>query len=336
MIMAEQRGDGTLPRHPPRFRALLALLAGMCVAVQFSGSLALSALALVMWLGSLALLFRPALRRLWMPRCWTISLVFAVGSGLLLGERDVNLWGLSLSSAGLEAGLLMVVRGAFIFGLASWASQALGERDIQRVARRLGAAWLGAALPAALRLLPELLGQYRLASASTSGRRLARGYEVAVLLMCHTARVARDMAQARVEPRPQATRLEPGVDHERPPGVLRVALLGAPGAGKTTAARELAGILAEQGLQVGGVLQPATFEHGRRTGYELRDVASGHRRSFARKKRGCAEAAWATPLRWTAGSGRLSACGRRGAARTWSWWTSWGGWRPGARDTCRP
>ena len=255
----------TSTKTPPRYRLLLGVVALFCVAVQFSGTLPLSAVALAIWLAALALFFRPALARLWMPRFWTISVVFAVGSGLLLGEHDVKLWGLSLSSAGLEAGLLMVVRGAFIFGLASWASQAFEERDIQRAARRLGAAWLGAALPSALRLLPELMEQYRLASAGASGPRLARGYEVAVLLMCHTARVAREMSEG--------------------PRIFRVALLGAPGSGKTTAALKLVRALEECGLRVEGVVQPATFEDQRRTGYVLRDVASQRQRSFAQKKK---------------------------------------------------
>lgn len=249
----------------------MGLLALACVALQFGGQLWLSAVALGAWLVGLALFCRPALRRLWMPRFWLISLLFAVGSGLLLGRRDLQLWGLELSSAGLCAGLLMVARGALIFGLACWASLALAERDIQRAARRLGAAWLGTALPTALKLLPELVQQYHLAAAQAPGRRLARGYEVAVLLVCHTARLARQMARrADLE--------------QRGPGVLKVALVGTVGSGKTSAAQRLCESLERQGLRLGGVLQPRRMEQQQCRGYLLQDVASGAQRPFARRR----------------------------------------------------
>ena len=54
--------------HPRAIRWGMALLAAACVALQFAGSLPLTGAALALWLGALAALDRPSLRRLWMPR----------------------------------------------------------------------------------------------------------------------------------------------------------------------------------------------------------------------------------------------------------------------------
>lgn len=238
----------------------LALLALVCVALQFPGRLWLSALAVALWLGALALFEREALRRLWMPRFWLVTVLFALGSGLLLGRRDAGLLGLPLSAAGLEAGALMVVRGLLIFALAMWASRNVDERLIRRAARRVGLDPLGAAIPAALRLLPELQERYREAARRTAGQR-RRPYRLAVELLCDTARLAERMA-----------------------GPALFLIVGDRGAGKSTTAERAARRLVEAGVVVGGVLQPALRDGDERTGYGLRDLTSGEERPFARRR----------------------------------------------------
>lgn len=241
-------------------RRLLGFLALVCIAVQFQGSLVLSLVALLIWLCALALWDRISLRRMWMPRFWLITVVFAMGSGVLLGQRDMILLGISMSRVGLEAGVLMVLRGAFIFGLASWASRALTEEDFFNIARRVGAVPLGTAIPVALRLLPELTERFRQTTAGAKRRHIG---QVAVKLISDTASLAEEMALHRAKKR------------------LLVAVVGPRGSGKTTTLMQIVDRLKEHGLTVGGVVQPAVFEEGRRSGYLLREVSSGKDRPFA-------------------------------------------------------
>jgi nucleoside-triphosphatase len=257
---------------PPRHRGLLGLAALACIGVQVPGSLVLSALALALWLGLLAAFDRISLRRLWMPRFWVITLIFALASGLLLGPKATGGTGAILSPEGLQAGLLMVLRGAFIFALASWASRALAGETLKRAAARVGLARLGTALSTALQLLPELkdrlLAQAQKRKASTRWRKLQRFPELAVEVICETARLAAEIAG-------------PAREARRP---LRVAITGAPGAGKTTLVGDLLRRLRQRGLQVGGVTQPAILEGDRRAGYQLRDERTGEERPFARRR----------------------------------------------------
>jgi len=62
------------------------------------------------------------------------------------------------------------------------------------------------------------------------------------------------------------------------------AVVGARGVGKTTHILALLAPLREQGLLIGGVVQPVRYEGDRRTGYDLVDVATGDRRAFARHR----------------------------------------------------
>lgn len=247
-----------------RWMALVALIA---IGLQVTARLDLAALSLALWLLALSLADRGALRRLWLPRFWSITLLFALGSGWLLGEPDIR-WGpLSFSSFGLRAGALMVLRGAFVFGLAAWASRALARRDIERLAARLGLPRLGAALPTALTLLPELEQRYysaRRAARERGYRRLAFWREMAVALVRETAHLALGMAQA---------------------GARRVFVVGARGAGKSTLLTRLGAALRERGLVVGGVLQPASERdaQGRAESYTLFDLRTNDERPFARR-----------------------------------------------------
>lgn len=254
-------------------RRLLGAVATLCIAVQFKGWLFLSSAALVVWLLALSLLDRGSLRRLWMPRFWLITGVFALGSGLLLGVRDEQLWGMPLSKSGIEAGALMVVRGVFIFALATWASRSLSERSLVRAAQWLRVPALGTAIPTALKLLPQLEVSLRRALSPGEGRgRPGRVRKVAIELVCETARLAEEMA-AREQ-----------TDQASAPGPILAAVVADPGVGKTTAMEQILTLLRASGLKVGGVLQPAVFQGGERVGYQLRDVATGEERPFARRR----------------------------------------------------
>ncbi|MFH1132499.1 MAG: nucleoside-triphosphatase [Pseudomonadota bacterium] len=254
-------------------RRLLGILALGCIAVQFNGSLALSGLALVIWIIVLALFDRISLRRLWMPKFWLFTIFFALGSGLLLGKRNMHFAGIAISSVGLEAGFLMVLRGAFIFGLASWASRALRDEDLRRFTSKVGLGKLGTSVGVALRILPELKDRMANAtqavpvSANGHMHRLGRIYETAVQMVCQTAILADQMANES--------------DKKRP---IVVAVLGQPGEGKTTVLSKVVEDLKERGLKVGGIGQPVIMGDGPvPKGYLLRDYATNETRPFAHK-----------------------------------------------------
>ncbi len=241
------------------------------------GSLLLSTAALALWLALLFLLDRASLRRLWLPRFWLVTLIFAMASGFFLGPRAARGTWSVLSYSGLQAGLLMVVRGAFIFGLASWASRALG-RNVQQLAARLGVPRLGTALTVAFELLPELESSLRAALAKPpaggtegrEGRGLRRYYGVAVQVIASTAELAGNLAlrSSRAE---RARR-------------QCVAVVGPPRSGKTTLLTRLTGRLRARGLRVGGITQPTVDESSLPEGYRLRAVATGEERPFARRR----------------------------------------------------
>ena len=278
-------GHYALP-SPVARRRLIAALAVFLIGLQFGGSLRLSVVALVIWLAALAVADRPVLPKMWLPRFWAVTLLFAAGSGLLLGSKDLSLFGLELSSEGLEAGLLMVVRGAFIFGLALWASRNLSGEQLVRVTERAGVPRLGRSVTGALRLLPELMSRLERAWRKSPApgpwwQTPRRAYRGAVEVICETARLAEQMAElpARGDaPR----RLRPALANGRPPVF---AIVGPPGSGKTTALRAVAARLRELGLRPGGISQPTVFRGGVKTGYRLRDESNGQERAFARRRK---------------------------------------------------
>jgi len=58
-------------------------------------------------------------------------------------------------------------------------------------------------------------------------------------------------------------------------------LAGPSGSGKTTACREGISLARQRGLECAGILCPARFEGGRKTGIDLLDARSGERRRLA-------------------------------------------------------
>ena len=257
-----------------RHRGVLGLAALGCVALQFPGTIPLSAAALLLWLGLLAALHRPVLRALWRPRFWGFTLLLALASGLLLGPRQpAGIWSY-LSRPGLEAGLLMVLRGALIFGLASWASRAVSGQEIQRAAGRMGLPGLGAAMATALALLPGLSQALRHIGPTKGEGKLRRLRGSAVWLVTQTARLARDMAAGQTA----GDSLAAHFGAHRP---LLAAVLGEPGSGKTTRVTDLARRLEAQGSRVGGLVQPVQYKGEHRTGYHVLDLLSGQERLLA-------------------------------------------------------
>ncbi len=251
---------------------VLFLLAAACVVLQFPGSVPLAALSLGTWVLALARLDRKALQRMGRPRFWAVTLLLALATGIVLGPRDLTVLGVPLSRQGLSAGLLMVIRGALIFGIASFAGPALAGRRMSRGLARSGMTSLGGAATVALGLLPELknrlAGPGREAPLGPRGLRdrVARIHDLAVRAFCETIRVAEELGNAS----------------GRASGPRIVVVVGDPGQGKTGLVQDIARRCREAGLPVAGVVQPAVTEEGIRVGYDLLDVATGDRRPFAR------------------------------------------------------
>lgn len=196
--------------EPPRYRAPAAVLMVACVALQFGGRLDLSLLATLLSLLLLLLVDRVALRRMWMPRFWAITAIFALGAGLLLGKRETWVLGIPFSEQGLRAGALMVTRGVFVFALASWLSRALRREDLDGMLGRVGGGQLGGAVATAFDLLPALKDRLAGLSKEPSSRpgwkaRFLAWRDLSVRLVMETALLARSLqgegAEGRVKER---------------------------------------------------------------------------------------------------------------------------------------
>lgn len=234
---------------------VLAVTALLCIALQFNGQLLFSVIALSLWLIIAFIVERDVISRLWKPRFWLISLVFALASGLLLGERDVQLFGVELSRAGLGAGLMMVVRGGLLFGIAVWASRVLTMPQFKTRLASLGP--LANAVIVAIELLPRLQGRWNMATKDNGLNFWQRLQAGAALLVFETMRIAQELASS----------------------VHLVGVIGPPRSGKTTCMLSLADSLKRCGLIVKGVVQP--YEDGH---YLLLDLSSGEARPFAKRR----------------------------------------------------
>lgn len=278
------------PARPSQWPA--GLLALACIAIQVAGGTEAAATALLAWLATLWVFDRRALRPLWLPRFWLVSLAIALLSGLLLGQPDRYIAGVGVSRAGVRAGLLMVIRGGFMFALSCWASRRLQHQSLQRLAGRMGAGRFAAALAAAFELLPQLhklweRNQTKLAATAEGGGKLRRLEKAAVALLVQVARLAEGPSPAGAEIPAGRSRL--------------VAVVGSPHTGKTTLLTRLARRLQQAGVPVGGVVQQAVFRNGKRTGYHLHDLQSGEEFALARataKGNGCGLSFTFAPAGW--------------------------------------
>ena len=146
-----------------RNRRLLGAVFLGAMLLQLGRSDLLAAVALALALFALAVWGRDALRALWWPRFWALSVVVTLGAGLLLGPArqatpDAS-WQLSL--AGLQAGGRMLARSALLFAAASWAARAVRPAELVRLWARVGVPQMGSAVTGALLLLPVTAAKLR-------------------------------------------------------------------------------------------------------------------------------------------------------------------------------
>jgi len=149
-------------------RAALLLGAAGLVAAPFTRSLLVTAGALALWLVLLRLLAPRVLRRVLRPRLWLFSLLLATASGVLFGEPDADVLGLSVSTKGFLAGIWMVLRGVSLLTLASLAAAALTRSGTTAALARIGLSGVAEALRVATETLPA--AQERVVAAWQAGK----------------------------------------------------------------------------------------------------------------------------------------------------------------------
>jgi len=247
----------------------------ICIALQFTGSMPLSSLSVALWLAVMSLIEPSVLRRLWRPRFWAITLIFAIGSGLVLGQHDMELAGIPISRSGLEAGALMVLRGALIFGMTTWASIALSGETFLRLCRHVGLERLGTSFTLAVRIIPDVDERIRAGLAKRHDRSKGMGlFGFCVALLVETARSAEEMSRDVAV----ISRKAVSIDRQRH---RIVAVVGPRGSGKSTAVARIVQAFQAAGKNVQGVTQPAIRGQGLQDRYTLRNAASGEERVFA-------------------------------------------------------
>ncbi len=230
---------------PPIWLSLL------IVALQLSGDLHWSALGLLLALLTARRWDPGALRFLGGKRFWLISFCVGAGAGLLLGRDPVSLWGLSLSTQGLMAGVVMVLRSAALLLALAFLARHLPRERFLSLSGQLGLAPLGPALGTAMDLLPGLQGEWR--KTTRGGFRPQVLYAAVVDLLEQTAQIA---AQS---------------------GSQIFFVTGRPGSGKTRLLCELSQIFPE----AQGILQPRRPVEGSRDHYDVQEILGGRRRPIA-------------------------------------------------------
>ena len=164
-----------------------AIFGGLTAAVFFAvatGSLAATVVASTLWAMVLALVSPTTFRRLGSVKFWLITVALTLVSGLLIGKTDLEVLGVPMSSRGITAGVLMLLRGfIMITTVVFWSSQVTREGMIGFFSR-IRAPRLGVSLHQALLTLPDLKGrmQARLKEQGRlSPRKLLRFWETVLV-----------------------------------------------------------------------------------------------------------------------------------------------------------
>jgi nucleoside-triphosphatase THEP1 len=197
-----------------------------------------------------------AAARLRRPSLWVEMAAVMLLAGAMLGGASGGLAGLG---SGAAAGAAMVLRATMVLlGFSAISVELRNPAILSRIERR-HLRGLSDALGAAFGTLPAFTGA------------LARGsgeWRHPVRVVASLVRLAEGLVDAR-ERRGAARRC--------------VVLKGSTGSGKTTLATEVVARLREGGNSVAGILAPGLLENGRRTGFDLVDLATGEKTALARE-----------------------------------------------------
>jgi nucleoside-triphosphatase THEP1/energy-coupling factor transporter transmembrane protein EcfT len=212
--------------------------------------------------------------------------------GLVLGALfAASIAGAAVAwSAGAERGLLIgatvLLRLVVLASTAAVIARSVDAEAVLRATSRLGLERLGLTLGLALNCLPvlaETASTVWTAHRVRSGSRWTAVRRIPVLaevLLAHAARVA-DQAAAAAALRGHASLGRPVAPLVR--DVRTVVVTGPSGSGKTPTLLALAAAVRASGRPVAGFVQPAVIADGVKTGFRIRDVASGETRDLATK-----------------------------------------------------
>lgn len=281
-VAARRAGDGAAPGTAPRTSVDTAF-PGPAAPITAAGPWSLTRLALVstgliagmagltfvpLWAGSLyvaacaGLVFRSyprAIARITRPSLWVELAVVMLLAGLLLGGVRAGTEGLL---AGLAAGAAMVLRAMLVIVGFTAISVELRNPVILSWVERRRLRGLSDALGIAFGTLPAFMN-------AIAGRR-AR-WRRPGLLAAELLALAHDLAAD-------------GREHSRARATIIVT--GDTGSGKTTLVGQAVDQLRARGVRVAGVLAPGLLENGRRTGFDILDLATGESTALAREHDG--------------------------------------------------
>ncbi|MFI5166044.1 MAG: nucleoside-triphosphatase [Thermoanaerobaculales bacterium] len=270
--------------------ALALAAAGLAFAPHPAGPV----LALLAALAAARVIEPTVWRTAWQAHRLALIAVAALASVLLVA------WAAGPARA-IAAGAAVVLRLLTLALLAGIAVRHLDAEKIRSVAARAGMARLGLALSLALNCLPQLGEAARDAWIALAVRdrrrrpRLRHFPRLAEVLLAHTGRVA-DEAAAAAALRGQRAFALPVVP--LPPVPLLVVVTGSPGAGKTPAMIATARALSEANVAVAGFVQIPVWGNVGKSGYRVRDVATGMEQTLATKV-GDAQGEHGTPFRFS-------------------------------------
>jgi energy-coupling factor transporter transmembrane protein EcfT len=126
----------------------------LVLAVSTTGTRLVLATLLV---GLLAVAFqRGGLRSLASLRVWAILALMVVPASLVVGQADLRVWGVALSSEGIAAGAQMALRGLAIIIAVTGFAASVSVNEAGGLLERAGLKGLGFALGVAVNMLPTL------------------------------------------------------------------------------------------------------------------------------------------------------------------------------------
>jgi nucleoside-triphosphatase THEP1 len=185
---------------------------------------------------------------------------------------------------GMELGGMVLLRLSVLTVSAAVLVRAVNAERLLRATRRFGMERLGLVLGLALNSLPRLADASTDVWTATRVRsdgalaRLRRIPGLGEVLLAHTARIAEEAAAA-ASLRGHSALTRTG---ETLRATVRVVVVTGPGdGGKTGAVVTAADRLRDTGLSLAGFVQPGEYEDTRKTGFLLRDLATGDEATLA-------------------------------------------------------